>query len=111
MRDDEMTKWERLLTARRDELLKQESIGLGKCDTGTEPADSADQARAAYEAEFRQRLRQTNSRLLRAIEEALERIRRGTYGICADCGRPISRARLNAVPWTRFCLDCKEHRT
>ena len=54
------------------------------------------------------RLHQTDSKLLRAIEDALTRIRHEEYGICRECGQPISKARLEAVPWTRWCRDCKE---
>jgi RNA polymerase-binding transcription factor DksA len=48
-------------------------------------------------------------RLIRAIQDALTRIRHGTFGTCEACRKPISRARLEAVPWTRHCRDCKEH--
>ena len=68
--------------------------------------DLIDQADA--EAELQIRLHQTDGRLLRAIEEALARIRQGTYGICDACDQPISRARLDAVPWTHHCRECKE---
>ena len=54
------------------------------------------------------RLHQTDGKLLRAIEDALIRIRRENFGICAECGQPISKARLEAVPWARRCRDCKE---
>ena len=70
--------------------------------------DPADQASAASEAAIQVRLHQTDSKLLRAIDDALARISRGTYGNCEVCSEPISAARLTAVPWTRLCLDCKE---
>lgn len=67
-----------------------------------------DQASADAEAELQIRLHQTDGRLLRAIEEALERIGQGTYGICVVCKQPISKVRLEAVPWTHLCRQCKE---
>jgi DnaK suppressor protein len=70
--------------------------------------DVTDQANADAEAELQIRLHQTDGRLLRAIEEALARIRQGTYGVCVVCKQPISQARLEAVPWTRLCRECKE---
>jgi RNA polymerase-binding transcription factor len=70
--------------------------------------DLIDQANADAEAELQIRLHQTDARLLRAIEEALGRIREGTYGVCGVCKQAISRARLEAVPWTRLCRECKE---
>jgi RNA polymerase-binding transcription factor DksA len=48
------------------------------------------------------------SHLLRAIDEALVRMRRGTYGVCEMRQQPISKPRLEAVPWARHCRDCKE---
>lgn len=42
---------------------------------------------------------------LRQVEEALQRIDRGTFGRCVDCGREIEPARLEAVPWTPYCLN------
>jgi DnaK suppressor protein len=43
-----------------------------------------------------------------AIEDALARITRDRFGVCETCGSPISKARLEAVPWTRLSRDCKE---
>ncbi len=54
------------------------------------------------------RFQQTDSKLLRAIEDALTRIRHEKFGLCEECGQPICKARLEAVPWTRSCRDCKE---
>ncbi len=98
----------RLLVARRNQLLRE---ALMRREASRGLTDSADLIEAAYhsqESEITARLRQTESRLLRAIEEALQRIRRGNFGICANCGERIGRARLKAVPWTRLCLRCKE---
>ena len=70
--------------------------------------DKIDQANADAEAELQIRLHRTDGRLARAIEEALVRIKHGTYGVCEVCKQPISEARLEAVPWTHLCRDCKE---
>jgi DnaK suppressor protein len=70
--------------------------------------DLMDQANADEEAELQIHLHQTEGRLARAIEEALVRMRQGTYGVCEACGHPISKVRLNAVPWARHCRECKE---
>jgi len=48
------------------------------------------------------------SRLIRNVKEALSRIREGTFGVCLECEDPISPARLNAVPWTPFCIRCQQ---
>lgn len=44
---------------------------------------------------------------LRRIDEAIERVDQGIYGICQSCKKQIPLGRLAAVPWTRFCVDCK----
>ncbi len=49
-----------------------------------------------------------NSQELKLIEEALQRIKDGTYGICAQCGKKISAQRLRAVPWAQNCIDCQD---
>ena len=41
-------------------------------------------------------------------EEALTRMEKGTYGICRDCGDTTATARLEAIPWTRVCITCKQ---
>jgi DnaK suppressor protein len=77
-------------------------------DTNTRQGDLADQANGNNEVHIQLKLKQTDAKILQAIEEALWRIEKGTYGICRDCGEPISEARLNAIPWTRVCITCKE---
>ncbi len=74
----------------------------------TRQGDLADQASGTNEVHIQLKLKQTDAKILQAIEEALKRIDEGTYGICRDCGELISTARLNAIPWTRVCITCKE---
>ena len=45
---------------------------------------------------------------LRLIQQALERINDGSFGICADCEGPIGLKRLQAVPWASHCIQCQE---
>ena len=75
---------------------------------GNYDGDAAEQAIADTEADLQIRLHQTDGRLLRAIEAALGRITHGTFGVCEICHNPITKARLEAVPWTHHCRDCKE---
>jgi DnaK suppressor protein len=48
------------------------------------------------------------SRLLNRINTAIRRIDSGQFGTCSECGDPINRKRLEAMPWTTFCLGCQE---
>jgi DnaK suppressor protein len=70
--------------------------------------DMADQASGNNEVHIQLKLKQTDAKILQAIEEALYRMEKGTYGICRDCGDPIAPARLEAIPWTRVCIACKQ---
>ena len=69
--------------------------------------DMADQASGNNEVHIQLKLKQTDAKILQAIEEALYRMEKGTYGICRDCGEEIAAPRLNAIPWTRVCITCK----
>jgi len=70
--------------------------------------DMADQAAGNNEVHIQLKLKQTDAKILQAIEGALSRIEDGTYGVCRECGEPIAEARLQAIPWTRACISCKE---
>src|SRR5881394_3039238 len=67
--------------------------------------DMADQAAGTNEVHIQLKLKQTDAKILQAIEEALERVEQGTYGLCRDCGQPVAAARLEAIPWTRVCIS------
>jgi DnaK suppressor protein len=99
-----------LLLQKRSEILSSGGIRplQATMETNTRQGDLADQASGTNEVHIQLRLRQTDAKILQAIEEALERIEKGTYGVCRDCGEPIAEARLNAIPWTRMCIHCKE---
>jgi DnaK suppressor protein len=77
-------------------------------ENNSRQGDMADQADGNNEVHIQLKLKQTDAKILQAIEEALARLEKGTYGMCRDCGEPISPARLNAIPWTRVCITCKE---
>jgi len=101
----------------KEALLKKrvEILGTGgikplqaSMENNTRQGDMADQASGNNEVHIQLKLKQTDAKILQAIEEALWRIEKGTYGVCRDCGEPIAPARLNAIPWTRVCITCKE---
>lgn len=105
----EVERYKRLLLAKRRELSAERAEAAALVPAAGGPqGDVVDQATADAQAELQIRLRQTDGRLLRAVEAALVRIKRGAYGVCEVCRRPIAKARLRAVPWTRLCRACKE---
>ncbi|MGH9712585.1 MAG: TraR/DksA family transcriptional regulator [Candidatus Acidiferrales bacterium] len=109
MHTKKLPKYKKLLVEKCAELQREgTSVGAVIPRAGGLEGDVVDQASADAEAELQIRLHQTDGRLLRAIEEALGRIRNGTFGACEVCKQPISKASLEAVPWTRGCRECKE---
>jgi DnaK suppressor protein len=101
----------------KDALIKKkgEILGAGgikplqaTMENNTRQGDMADQASGNNEVHIQLKLKQTDAKILQAIEEALARIEKGTFGVCRDCGEPIAAPRLNAIPWTRVCITCKE---
>lgn len=109
---------ETLLATLKDGLLRKRGDILAT-STGTRPlpasmdvnsrqGDLADQASGNNEVHIQLKLKQTDAKILQAIEEALFRLEKGTYGVCRDCGDPIAPARLEAIPWTRVCITCKQ---
>jgi DnaK suppressor protein len=75
-----------------------------------EPSDYGDMSEQSHEEWLFLNRNAANAEQLRQIKEALQRIKDGTYGICADCEKPISPKRLQAVPWAKYCVQCQEHR-
>ena len=75
-----------------------------------EPSDSGDMSEQSHEEWLFLNRNAANAEQLRQINDALQRIKDGTYGVCADCEKPISPKRLQAVPWAKYCVQCQEHR-
>jgi DnaK suppressor protein len=70
--------------------------------------DIADRAASSYNKEFLFSQSNNDRQLLQMVESALDRMREGTFGECISCGKEINPKRLEAVPWTRHCIECQE---
>jgi DnaK suppressor protein len=70
--------------------------------------DIADRAANSYTKEFLFAQSNNDRQLLSMVENALGRIREGSFGECIHCGNEINPKRLEAVPWTRYCIQCQE---
>jgi DnaK suppressor protein len=70
--------------------------------------DIADRAANSYTKEFLFAQSNNDRQLLSMVEKALGRIREGSFGECIHCGNEINAKRLEAVPWTRYCIQCQE---
>jgi DnaK suppressor protein len=70
--------------------------------------DIADKAASSYTKEFLFHQSNNDRQLLTMVDGALSRIREGNFGECISCGTEINAKRLEAVPWTRHCIECQE---
>lgn len=77
-------------------------------DEDTAAADIADRAASSYNKEFLFSQSNNERQLLMMVDGALARIREGSFGECISCGKEINAKRLEAVPWTRHCIECQE---
>jgi DnaK suppressor protein len=108
MNKGDLLHYKNLLLAKQGELSASGSPVASISTAGEARGDMLDLAASEASSAMRIRLKETDGKLLRAIEDALTRIRQERFGICEECGQPISRARLEAVPWARHCKGCKE---
>jgi DnaK suppressor protein len=106
MNKTELEKYKAVLEAKRDEL----SAGLrNREDIAIEKTpDALDEVQLAGERELAIRNLDRESNLLRSVKGALLRVADGSYGICLHCEEDIKPKRLDAVPWTKYCIRCQE---
>ncbi|NWF52440.1 MAG: RNA polymerase-binding protein DksA [Nitrospirae bacterium] len=95
------------LLARKETLLAEAEEALNELPGQTIFPDLGDQATAETERNFMLRLRGRERRLLKKIDDAIERIDSGVFGICEKCGMEIDIRRLEARPVTTLCIECK----
>lgn len=87
-----------------DEALKKSRLDASG-DLSSMPIHMADIGTDIYEQEFALGLMDSERKLLREIDDALQRIEQRTYGICEGTGKPIPKPRLEAQPWARYCIE------
>src|SRR6202142_2506151 len=98
------------LVTRREELMR----GIARTQQEGREADDdptvdlADKAANSYTKEFLFGLTHENRSLLQLVDDALARIQRETFGECISCQQELQQKRLEAVPWTRYCITCQE---
>jgi DnaK suppressor protein len=102
--------YEDALRQKQHELLdsyeRDKAAGNAQPDDGIQ--DLADKAASAYSKELNFSLSDAERNLLMLIDEAFARMRNGSYAVCTNCNATIGEKRLQAVPWTPFCIDCQE---
>ena len=82
--------------------------GIEGSDSNAMPIHMAELGSDNFEQEFTLGIMEAEEDTLTRIEEALERIESGRYGRCVECDGVISKARLNAIPYTPVCIKCAE---
>ncbi len=106
MTKTELNKYKEILEARQAELAQvirnRDGITIEKSP------DALDEVQNAAERELAIRNLDRESNLLRNVRAALRRIDEGTFGVCVHCEEDINPKRLNAVPWTPYCIRCQE---
>lgn len=102
--------YEEALRKKQAELLesyeRDKAAGNAQPDDGIQ--DLADRAASAYSKELNFSLSDAERNMLMQIDASFERIKEGTFGVCTNCGNTIGDKRLQAIPWTSFCIDCAE---
>jgi DnaK suppressor protein len=106
MNQTELEKYKEILEAKQAEL----SMGLRNRDEIAieKTPDALDEVQQAGERELAIRNLDREATLLRNVRAALRRIADGSYGVCQHCDEEIKPKRLQAVPWTMYCIRCQE---
>lgn len=95
------------VTNMQDNTLKK-SVSAASGDLSTVPYHMADVGTDNFEHEFTLGLIENEEEELREIDEAIERLEKGTFGLCESCTKPIPKSRLKIVPFARLCIECKK---
>ncbi|MGC9120054.1 MAG: TraR/DksA family transcriptional regulator [Sulfurihydrogenibium sp.] len=114
MEKDKLEKYRRLLLKKKKQILerylKKEQTQAVLSEESAQPRDLEDYALIDLTEEILGQLSDIEIEILRAIDDALERIKNGTYGVCEVCGKEIEEERLQAVPWTTLCIQHAKER-
>ena len=102
----ERNKFQTILTSKHAELARATGRRDGIAIERT--PDALDEVQLAAEREMITRSLERDSRLLRNVQAALDRIAEGAYGMCLECDEEISHKRLHAMPWATLCITCQE---
>ena len=101
--------YKKKLEARREELQRMVALAEQEGRTADDATqDIADKAANSYTKEFLFSQSNNERYILHLVEEALERIKKGSYGACVACHDEVQQKRLEAVPWAPHCISCQE---
>ena len=104
-----LERFRKTLKERRDALhLRLSSTKRERGGSHYEIKDEGDRANASLAAEMSVVQQSQAENLLKAVNGALDQIDAGRFGSCRNCGQEIGFKRLEAIPWTRYCITCQE---
>jgi len=108
--EDRRQHQERRLREREKELMRDmaETVAQARSSNIEDAQDVADQAVAGYQKEMLFTQGTARNTQLHMVRQALRRVAEGTYGECIRCDRTIGAKRIDALPWTPYCIDCQE---
>ena len=86
----------------------KEQYKSSKDNRNGQAADIADDATQSYDQQFKVNFGEKNGGKLRLVEEAIKKIKNGSYGVCSKCEGHIPEGRLELVPFTEHCINCLE---
>ncbi len=105
LREKKLKEIRKKLTQQRIDLISEAGIALTALPDETLFPELGDQASAEIDRNFMLKLKGRERKLLAKIDEAIEKIDNGTYGICEACGEEINIRRLDARPVTTMCIE------
>jgi DnaK suppressor protein len=105
-----LLRYEKHLRLRQRELERElaSTVEQARTSNSNDTQDVADQAVAGYQKELLLSQGSAKNAELRLVEQALNRLSEGTFGECVRCSQTIGAKRIEAVPWTPYCIDCQE---
>lgn len=103
-----LEKVEKKLLQRRSEMSDALLSLSSEKNSDGQVLDSGDEALSLSMEKLQTSLEQTEIDELKSIDDALNRLKKGEYGVCVDCGKPISDVRLESSPYAARCIVCQE---
>lgn len=102
--------YEKLLLKKKEEIEKSYLQKIEKSsDSGSDGTlDSVDEANVNYNKEYWYSFSDADRKLLRLIDEALQRVKTKSFGECLNCGEEIETKRLDVLPWAKYCIKCQK---
>ena len=108
LKEEDIEYFREFLTKNLEELLEHANVTVSDMVAPKENLpDPTDRASFESDRDLILRIRDRESKLIKKIKLALDRIEDNTFGVCKNCGEDISIARLQARPVTTLCIDCK----